>query len=147
MVHLNKIHSVNFDFMLENLFNRRIKMSDFPDSLLKSCHKESKAVHANLTWYEQSVSHKVECAFKNVEREHSSQDNVLTSSMVCFRFVSVPLALLWTSPKVSALSGSLSNLRQFLMEDPTVKLSQDGSAVMLQEKGEGSNLTRKDHSV
>ncbi|XP_075901384.1 small RNA 2'-O-methyltransferase isoform X2 [Nelusetta ayraudi] len=50
------------------------------------------------------------------------------------RFVAVPLASLWTSPKVSALSGSLRNLRHFLMEEPTVRLSQDGSAVMLKEE-------------
>lgn len=49
------------------------------------------------------------------------------------RFVSVPLALLWTSPKVSTMSGSLSNLRHFLREDPAVQLSQDGAAVLLKE--------------
>lgn len=52
------------------------------------------------------------------------------------RCVSVPLVVLWSiSPKVSTMSGSLSNLQHFLMEDPHVKLSQDGSAVLLQEKG------------
>lgn len=72
------------------------------------------------------------------KRWHYSYHNgLIMSSFVCAgRCVSVPLAVLWTcSPKVSALSGSLSNLRHFLMEDPEVKLSQDGSAVLLQEQG------------
>lgn len=52
------------------------------------------------------------------------------------RSVSIPLAVLWScSPKVSTLSGCLNNLRRFLMEEPQVKLSRDGSAVLLLEKG------------
>ncbi|XP_008292887.1 small RNA 2'-O-methyltransferase [Stegastes partitus] len=48
------------------------------------------------------------------------------------RYVSVPLAVLWSCcPKVCALSGSLSNLRHLLMGNPEVKLSQDGSAVLV----------------
>ncbi|XP_068581123.1 small RNA 2'-O-methyltransferase isoform X2 [Cebidichthys violaceus] len=48
------------------------------------------------------------------------------------RCVSVPLSVLWSRfPKVAALSGSLSNLRRLLMDHPDVKLSQDGSAVLL----------------
>ncbi|XP_076580336.1 small RNA 2'-O-methyltransferase isoform X2 [Chaetodon auriga] len=56
-------------------------------------------------------------------------------SCILHRSVSVPLAVLWSCcPKVSALSGSLSNLRHLLMDEPNVKLSQDGSAVLLQEQ-------------
>ncbi|XP_034564306.1 small RNA 2'-O-methyltransferase isoform X2 [Notolabrus celidotus] len=48
------------------------------------------------------------------------------------RCVSIPLAVLWTScPKVSALSGNLSNLRHLLTTDPEVKLSQDGSSLLV----------------
>ncbi|KAI9517615.1 hypothetical protein NQZ68_004837 [Dissostichus eleginoides] len=48
------------------------------------------------------------------------------------RRVSVPLAVLWCRcPKVSVLSGSVSHLRLLLMDEPGVKLSQDGSAVLL----------------
>nr|XP_020472742.1 small RNA 2'-O-methyltransferase isoform X2 [Monopterus albus] len=48
------------------------------------------------------------------------------------RCVSVPLAELWScSPKISTLSGSLSNLRCLLMNNPRVKLSQDGWAVLV----------------
>ncbi|KAM7013154.1 small RNA 2'-O-methyltransferase [Tautogolabrus adspersus] len=48
------------------------------------------------------------------------------------RTASVSLAVLWTScPKVGALSGSLSNLRRLLMDDPEVKLSQDASALLV----------------
>ncbi|CAL1593368.1 unnamed protein product [Knipowitschia caucasica] len=48
------------------------------------------------------------------------------------RCVSVPLLSLWAAaPRVAALSGSLSNLRVFLSEEPTVHLSPDGSALLL----------------
>ncbi|XP_027146204.1 small RNA 2'-O-methyltransferase isoform X1 [Larimichthys crocea] len=51
------------------------------------------------------------------------------------RCVSVPLAVLWSScPKISALSGSLTNLRRLLMDNPEVQLSQDSSAVLVQEQ-------------
>ncbi|XP_054458915.1 small RNA 2'-O-methyltransferase [Anoplopoma fimbria] len=65
------------------------------------------------------------------------------------RCVSVPLAVLWSCcPKVSALSGSLSNLRQLLMDDPDVKLSQDGSAVLLNYQEQGTKKKKKkDHGA
>ncbi|XP_076010506.1 small RNA 2'-O-methyltransferase [Genypterus blacodes] len=52
------------------------------------------------------------------------------------RYVScVPLALLCSScPKVSSLSGSLTNLRHLLLDEPSVTLTQDGSAVRLMDK-------------
>ncbi|XP_059196840.1 small RNA 2'-O-methyltransferase isoform X2 [Centropristis striata] len=60
-------------------------------------------------------------------------------SSALHRCVCVPLTLLWSSSqKVSALSGSLSNLRHLLMDDPEVKLSPDGSAVLL-------NYQEQDH--
>lgn len=54
------------------------------------------------------------------------------------RRVSVPLSLLWACcPKLHTLSGSFINLRHFLMDEPLVRLSQDGSAVLLDpETGE-----------
>ncbi|XP_070765637.1 small RNA 2'-O-methyltransferase [Enoplosus armatus] len=59
------------------------------------------------------------------------------------RCVSVPLAVLWSRcPKVRALSGNLSILRHFLMEAPEVKLSQDGSAVLVPEQ----DFEDKDHN-
>ena len=55
------------------------------------------------------------------------------------RRVSVPLAVLWCCcPKVSVLSGSVSNLRLLLMDEPGVKLSQDGSAVLLNHQEQGN---------
>uniref|UniRef100_A0A3P9QGI9 Small RNA 2'-O-methyltransferase n=1 Tax=Poecilia reticulata TaxID=8081 RepID=A0A3P9QGI9_POERE len=58
--------------------------------------------------------------------------NACTQYCVCFRFVVVPLAALWSfCPKISELSGNLSNLRRLLMDQPQVKLSQDGSALLL----------------
>ncbi|KAM9848849.1 small RNA 2'-O-methyltransferase [Aulostomus maculatus] len=46
--------------------------------------------------------------------------------------VSVPLDVLWSCcPKISKLSGSLINLRHLIMDDPQIKLSQDGAAVMV----------------
>lgn len=58
------------------------------------------------------------------------------------RCVPVSLAVLWSCcPKVSALSGSLSNLRALLMDEPKVKLSQDGSAVLLNYQEEGTIIS------
>ncbi|XP_029285557.1 small RNA 2'-O-methyltransferase isoform X2 [Cottoperca gobio] len=62
------------------------------------------------------------------------------------RFVSVPLAVLWSCcPKVRALSGSLSNLRNLLMGGPEVKLSQDGSAVLLSYQEQDLEDEEKGH--
>lgn len=50
------------------------------------------------------------------------------------RYVVVPLSLLWACcPKVQSLGGTLSNLRHFLLDEPLVKLSQDGSALLLDQ--------------
>uniref|UniRef100_A0A3B4Y4G6 Small RNA 2'-O-methyltransferase n=1 Tax=Seriola lalandi dorsalis TaxID=1841481 RepID=A0A3B4Y4G6_SERLL len=46
--------------------------------------------------------------------------------------VSVPLDVLWSCcPKISALTGSVCNLRHLLLDEPEVKLSQDGAAVLV----------------
>ncbi|XP_054910958.1 small RNA 2'-O-methyltransferase isoform X2 [Poeciliopsis prolifica] len=48
------------------------------------------------------------------------------------RFVVVPLAALWSfCPKIAELSGNLPNLRRLLMDQPKVKLSQDGSSLLV----------------
>ncbi|CAG5863322.1 unnamed protein product [Menidia menidia] len=48
------------------------------------------------------------------------------------RCVSVPLAVLWAlCSKIRELSGSLCNLRLLLLDEPDVKLSQDGSALLV----------------
>lgn len=61
---------------------------------------------------------------------------VISSFFYAGRCVSVPLAVLWAcSPKIGTLSGSLNNLRHLLMGEPEVKLSQDGSAVLVQVQG------------
>ena len=53
--------------------------------------------------------------------------------------MSVPLDLLWSCcPKVSSLSGSLSNLKYLLMDNPEVKLSQDGAAVLVNDQEQGA---------
>lgn len=67
-------------------------------------------------------------------------ESIIISSCVYIssvtRSVSIPLAVLWDcSPKISTLSGCLNNLRHFLMEEPKVTLNQDGSAVLLLDKG------------
>ncbi|KAK2835182.1 hypothetical protein Q5P01_015666 [Channa striata] len=49
--------------------------------------------------------------------------------------VPVPLAVLWSCcPKVRALSGSLTHLSHLLIDEPAVKLSQDGSALLLNDQ-------------
>ncbi|KAM7387681.1 hypothetical protein PAMP_023903 [Pampus punctatissimus] len=71
------------------------------------------------------------------------EQQVLCTSPRC---VSVPLAVLWSCcPKVSALSGSLSNLRRLLMDDPKVELSQDGSAVLVYNQ-EQDRDDKEDHN-
>ncbi|KAM4738898.1 small RNA 2'-O-methyltransferase [Anableps anableps] len=48
------------------------------------------------------------------------------------RSVLVPLATLWSCcPKIVELSGSLANLRRLLTDEPQVKLTQDGSALVV----------------
>ncbi|XP_078114240.1 small RNA 2'-O-methyltransferase [Sander vitreus] len=62
------------------------------------------------------------------------------------RCVSVPLAVLWSCcPKLSVLSGSLSNLRHVLMDNTEVKLSQDGSAVLLNDQDQDLEEEEEDH--
>lgn len=61
----------------------------------------------------------------------------------CFRFVVVPLAALCSfCPKIAELSGNLSNLRRLLMDQPQVKLSQDGFSLLVkcEEQGTASLL-------
>lgn len=49
--------------------------------------------------------------------------------------VSVPLSLLWlSSPRVSSLCGSLDDLRLYLTGEPQVRLSPDGSALLLEQE-------------
>uniref|UniRef100_A0A3Q2GI63 Small RNA 2'-O-methyltransferase n=1 Tax=Cyprinodon variegatus TaxID=28743 RepID=A0A3Q2GI63_CYPVA len=49
-----------------------------------------------------------------------------------FRFVLVPLDGLWSCcPKIRELSGSVENLKQLLMDQPQVNLSQDGSSLLV----------------
>ncbi|XP_071397569.1 small RNA 2'-O-methyltransferase [Centroberyx affinis] len=51
------------------------------------------------------------------------------------RCVCVPLAKLWSCcPRVQALSGSVSHLSRFLLDDPLVRLTQDGSAVLVDDQ-------------
>ncbi|XP_018527064.1 small RNA 2'-O-methyltransferase [Lates calcarifer] len=77
----------------------------------------------------------VEMCGKVVSEDQEEEDEeVLRRQDSCTlnRCVSVPLAALWSCcPRVSALSGSLSNLRHLLMDDPEVQLSQDGAAVLV----------------
>lgn len=59
--------------------------------------------------------------------------------------VPVPLSLLWVScPQVSSLCGSLSDLRHFLLDEPLVRLSQDGSALLLEQEADEDELYDED---
>lgn len=61
-------------------------------------------------------------------------------------FLSVPLNLLWSHcPKVGALSGTLENLRHLLSDEPSVKFSQDGDAVLIQLQEEGTVVFKLFH--
>ncbi|RVE73627.1 hypothetical protein OJAV_G00033010 [Oryzias javanicus] len=53
------------------------------------------------------------------------------------RYVTVPLSVLWSRcPKIKKLSGSLVNLRHLLMDEPEVKLSDDGRTVLVKYQEE-----------
>uniref|UniRef100_A0A8C7WTA2 Small RNA 2'-O-methyltransferase n=1 Tax=Oryzias sinensis TaxID=183150 RepID=A0A8C7WTA2_9TELE len=62
-------------------------------------------------------------------------------------YVTVPLSALWLHcPKIKKLSGSLVNLRHLLMDEPEVRLSEDGRTVLVKNQEEGtlsSNLIIK----
>uniref|UniRef100_A0A8C6UWF8 Small RNA 2'-O-methyltransferase n=1 Tax=Neogobius melanostomus TaxID=47308 RepID=A0A8C6UWF8_9GOBI len=59
--------------------------------------------------------------------------------------VPVPLFLLWVScPRVSSLCGSLSNLRQYLTDEPLVRLSPDGYALLLEQEADEEELFDED---
>uniref|UniRef100_A0A3B4YNB8 Small RNA 2'-O-methyltransferase n=1 Tax=Seriola lalandi dorsalis TaxID=1841481 RepID=A0A3B4YNB8_SERLL len=61
-----------------------------------------------------------------------SSNNFLLPFVSAGRCVSVPLDVLWSCcPKISALTGSVCNLRHLLLDEPEVKLSQDGAAVLV----------------
>uniref|UniRef100_A0A096M0I1 Small RNA 2'-O-methyltransferase n=1 Tax=Poecilia formosa TaxID=48698 RepID=A0A096M0I1_POEFO len=67
--------------------------------------------------------------------------NACIQYCVCFRFAVVPLAALWSfCPKIAELSGNLSNLRRLLVDQPQVKLSQDGSALLVKYDDGGMRL-------
>lgn len=70
----------------------------------------------------------------------ASSSLLFTYLFVCTdRCVAVPLDVLWSCcPKVSVLSGSVCNLRYLLMDEPNIKLSQDGSAVLVNDYEEGT---------
>ncbi|XP_070688348.1 small RNA 2'-O-methyltransferase [Pempheris klunzingeri] len=84
-----------------------------------------------------STSHLMEQHGRGVSEDQEGEEYWTSSqsqqeSYKLHRCESVPLAVLWSCcPKIGALSGSLSNLRHLLMEDGRVKLSQDGSAVLV----------------
>ncbi|XP_004068095.2 small RNA 2'-O-methyltransferase isoform X1 [Oryzias latipes] len=53
------------------------------------------------------------------------------------RYVTVPLSALWLNcPKIKKLSGSLVNLRHLLMDEPEVRLSEDGRTVLVKYQEE-----------
>uniref|UniRef100_A0A8C2ZQ15 Small RNA 2'-O-methyltransferase n=1 Tax=Cyclopterus lumpus TaxID=8103 RepID=A0A8C2ZQ15_CYCLU len=67
--------------------------------------------------------------------QHLEMEEKQTGPATLNLCVCVPLAALWSRyPKVRALAGSLSNLRQLLKDHPDVALSQDGSAVLLNDQ-------------
>lgn len=75
---------------------------------------------------------------------HTSGQTVNFISLFTFlsspgRYVTVPLSSLWSHcPKIKKLSGSLVNLRHLLMNEPAVKLSDDGRTVLVKYQEEGT---------
>uniref|UniRef100_A0A3P8X055 Small RNA 2'-O-methyltransferase n=1 Tax=Cynoglossus semilaevis TaxID=244447 RepID=A0A3P8X055_CYNSE len=77
-------------------------------------------------------------------REEQTGENQMVKTFL--GFLSVPLNLLWSHcPKVGALSGTLENLRHLLSDEPSVKFSQDGDAVLIQLQEEGTVVFKLFH--
>ncbi|XP_031715505.1 small RNA 2'-O-methyltransferase isoform X2 [Anarrhichthys ocellatus] len=110
----------------------------------KECHRVSEQ---HLEMEEKQTA----AAMKNLVEHQDVEDGELfwtegqQESGRLRRCVSVPLSMLWSRcPKVGALSGSLGNLRRLLMDHPDVKLSQDGSAVLLNDQEQGITEEEED---
>ncbi|CAL8306263.1 unnamed protein product [Lota lota] len=85
-----------------------------------------------------------ESAFDGEEGTHGWEDIKMTSrgQLESYRqgqYVCVPLRRVWSCcRRIRDLSGSLARLRLFIADDPLVRLSQDGFAVVLDEGQEVS---------
>ncbi|KAG7280756.1 hypothetical protein CRUP_037686 [Coryphaenoides rupestris] len=91
--------------------------------------------------YEESV-------FEDEEGLHGGEDMKMTreklESYRQGRCVCVPLSSVWSCcPRIRELSGSLARLRLYIADDPLVRFSQDGLAVVLDE---GQEVSEDDDS-
>uniref|UniRef100_A0A3Q3M5U3 Small RNA 2'-O-methyltransferase n=1 Tax=Mastacembelus armatus TaxID=205130 RepID=A0A3Q3M5U3_9TELE len=133
------LHSINYPSLRDNNILQRVLVSE----VLYQAEK----LKRTWTVEETDVRNDI-CTLYQTERQGEA----------CFSkqhvYVSIPLAVLWAcSPKVSALSGSLNNLRHLLLDDPRVKLSTDGSAVLvnyeeqdIEEEGDDNNVEDSGHA-
>lgn len=58
--------------------------------------------------------------------------------------ICVPLARVWSCPRVQALCGSLQRLREKLLEDERVRMSADGSALNLPADDDDDNVEEEE---
>ncbi|XP_007576950.1 small RNA 2'-O-methyltransferase isoform X1 [Poecilia formosa] len=89
--------------------------------------------HSQTEQQEQSAcTERLNCPGEGEESTESLWTKDQEESGTLNRFAVVPLAALWSfCPKIAELSGNLSNLRRLLVDQPQVKLSQDGSALLV----------------
>ena len=72
-------------------------------------------------------------------RENEEMEDDLTEGEGLYRSgrsVCVPVARLWSCPRVESLSGNISFLKQILLNDSRVSMTEDGLAVVLAEDEE-----------
>ncbi|XP_068599551.1 small RNA 2'-O-methyltransferase [Brachionichthys hirsutus] len=108
------LYSVNYPSLRDNNILRRVLVSE-----ALYCAEKLKQ-----GWVEERTDGRLSA--------HTAEGGVADGLGV---YVSVPLSSLWSSStRIRSLSGTPTNLRHFLMEDPQVKMNQDGSAVLLQHR-------------
>ncbi|XP_032428333.1 small RNA 2'-O-methyltransferase [Xiphophorus hellerii] len=100
--------------------------------------------HSQTEQRKQSAcTERLDCPGEGEELTESLWTTKQEESGTLNRFVVVPLAALCSfCPKIAELSGNLSNLRRLLMDQPQVKLSQDGFSLLVkcEEQGTASLL-------
>ncbi|XP_062308509.1 small RNA 2'-O-methyltransferase isoform X1 [Osmerus eperlanus] len=81
------------------------------------------------------------------EENEEMEDDDLTEGERLYRSgrsVCVPVARLWSCPRVESLSGNISFLKQILLNDSRVSMTEDGLAVVLAEAEDHQDLDYSD---
>uniref|UniRef100_A0A3B5A2J6 Small RNA 2'-O-methyltransferase n=1 Tax=Stegastes partitus TaxID=144197 RepID=A0A3B5A2J6_9TELE len=128
------LYSIKYPSLRDNNTLRRVLVSEvlYSAEKLKDRWLEEKTGNRDGTQCQTEEGRDEFLSELCMEMEEQQTGGLISNIFNWKQYVSVPLAVLWSCcPKVCALSGSLSNLRHLLMGNPEVKLSQDGSAVLV----------------